>query len=183
MIEIYKIFQLFGTLFYLKKSENKMEGIIPNVYIKKGDSNAIYSFKYQRIIEKIKFNDSEIKLYELLLEENKDIIYSYFSLCLNSVFEEQKNLPKKVGDIHEEGKIVEIKNFSEEEVRSVKKAWVVPSQNGNTVCFEMEGGGVTYIRLLKASKKLVGDPINLQTARLITIEQVDNQKIWTIDDD
>lgn len=179
---MYKIFQLFGTLFYLKKSENKTEGIIPNVYIKKGDSNAIYSFKYQRIIEKVKFNDSEIKLYELLLEENKDIIYSYFSLCLNSVFEEQKNLPKKVGDLHEEGRIIEIRDFSEEEIKMVKQAVVVPSQLGNTVCFKMVTGGVTYIPLLKASKKLVGDPIDLKTAKLITIEKVDKQRIWKVDD-
>lgn len=180
---MFKIFQLFGTLFYLKKSENKTEGIIPNIYIKKGDANAIYSFKYKRIIEKCKFNDSEIKLYELILEENKDIIYSFFSLCLNQFYEEQKNLPKKIGDHHAEGKIIEIRNFNEEEVRAVKNAWVVPSQNGNSVCFELEGGCITYIPLLRACKKLVGDTINLKTARLITLEQIDKHKIYSVDDD
>ena len=59
--------------------------------------------------------------------------------------------------------------FDPEEIAAVKRAEVVASQYGNSVCFFMNSGGQTYIPLSKQSKLAVGDEFDLKTAQLITL--------------
>ena len=51
--------------------------------------------------------------------------------------------------------------FNAEEQGAVLRAEVVSSEYGNSVCFFMRSGGMTYIPLSKNSSKLPGDSIDL----------------------
>ena len=61
--------------------------------------------------------------------------------------------------------------FNPEEIAAVKRAEVVASQYGNSVCFFMKGGGQTYIPLSKQSNLTVGDELDIKTAKIITLSQ------------
>lgn len=61
--------------------------------------------------------------------------------------------------------------FSSEEVNAVSSAVVVPSQYGNSVMFTMIGGGQTYIPLAQDASVAVGEVINLNEARLLTLSK------------
>lgn len=62
-----------------------------------------------------------------------------------------------------------VREFTEEEINSVSKAVVVPSQYGNSVCFFMKAGGQTYIPLDNNSTVGSGEEINLAKAKLVTL--------------
>lgn len=59
--------------------------------------------------------------------------------------------------------------FEPEEIAMVKRAEVVASLYGNSVCFFMKGGGQTYIPLSDQSNLAVGDELDLKTAKIITL--------------
>ena len=59
--------------------------------------------------------------------------------------------------------------FSPEEIALVKRAEVVASKYGNSVCFFMQAGGQTYIPLCESSSLSVGDTFDLTTAKVITL--------------
>ncbi len=59
--------------------------------------------------------------------------------------------------------------FDPEEIALVKRAEVVASQYGNSVCFFMQTGGQTYIPLCESSSLSVGDSFDLKTAKIITL--------------
>lgn len=61
--------------------------------------------------------------------------------------------------------------FTEEEIKAVESATVVPSQYGNSVCFMMVGGGQTYIPLANDAAVGVGESIDLTKAKLLTLEK------------
>lgn len=61
--------------------------------------------------------------------------------------------------------------FSSEEIAAVRKAEVVPSQYGSSVCFYMMSGGQTYIPLSRDSECAIGTSVDLKTARLLTLER------------
>ena len=65
--------------------------------------------------------------------------------------------------------VKETRPFNAEEINMVKRAEVVASQYGNSVCFFMQTGGQTYIPLSKQSKLTVGDELDIRTAKLITL--------------
>ena len=52
---------------------------------------------------------------------------------------------------------------------AVKRAEVVASEYGSSVCFFMNTGGQTYIPLDVNSTLSVGDDLNMNTAKLITL--------------
>lgn len=56
-----------------------------------------------------------------------------------------------------------------EDISMVSRAEVVPSQYGNSVCFFMKAGGQTYIPLLSNSSLIVGDSVDLKTAKIVTL--------------
>ena len=70
--------------------------------------------------------------------------------------------------------------FDPEETAAVKRAEVVASQYGNSVCFFMNGGGQSYIPLSKQSKLAVGDELNLKTAKILTLSKKGKNDITRI---
>lgn len=73
------------------------------------------------------------------------------------------------------------RNFSKDEQDLIEKAEVVPSDYGNSVCFTMVGGGMTYIPLSNTSTKGVGDTIDLATAKLLTLSKQGENDIYRVD--
>lgn len=63
------------------------------------------------------------------------------------------------------------RNFSAEEIAAVESAKVVASEYGNSVCFTMKAGGMTFIPLSNNSTKGVGESIDLKDAKVITLEK------------
>ena len=61
--------------------------------------------------------------------------------------------------------------FELEEIAEVKKAEVVSSQYGNSVCFFMKSGGQSYIPLSNDSTLAIGDTVDLSKAQLLTLEK------------
>lgn len=63
------------------------------------------------------------------------------------------------------------RNFTEEEINAVKSATVVASEYGNSVCFMMKSGGMTFIPLSNASTKGIGESVDLKEAKVLTLEK------------
>ena len=61
------------------------------------------------------------------------------------------------------------RNFTSEEIAQISQAAVVPSQYGNSVQFTMVSGGLTYIPLDQNSALGVGEVVDLQKAKIITL--------------
>ena len=61
--------------------------------------------------------------------------------------------------------------FSAEEKASVVSATVVDSQYGCSVCFHMNGGGQTFIPLSTSSALGIGDSVDLNKAKLLTLSK------------
>lgn len=61
--------------------------------------------------------------------------------------------------------------FTAEEIAAVRKAEVVPSQYGSSVCFYMVSGGQTYIPLSRDSEAAVGSTVDLSKAELLTLHR------------
>lgn len=64
-----------------------------------------------------------------------------------------------------------VRDFTDEEKGAVLSATVVPSQYGSSVCFMMATGGQTYIPLSQNSSVGVGESIDLNKAKLVTLEK------------
>lgn len=73
------------------------------------------------------------------------------------------------------------RNFSAEEIASVESAKVVASEYGNSVCFTMKAGGMTFIPLSNNSTKGVGESIDLKDAKVITLEKQGEADITRIE--
>ena len=73
-----------------------------------------------------------------------------------------------------------VRTFDKEEQADVNKAEVVKSQYGNSVCFNMKSGGVTYMPLSDKSSLKIGACINLSTARLITLCRNGEKDIYRV---
>ena len=71
--------------------------------------------------------------------------------------------------------------FSPEEVAAVASAVVVASQFGNSVCFTMVSGSLTYIPLSQNSAKAIGDSIDLTSAKLLTLEKPGELDIFRVE--
>lgn len=59
--------------------------------------------------------------------------------------------------------------FNDEEKSSVSNAVVVDSDYGKSVCFFMKGGGSTYIPLSENSTLGVGDSVDMNKAKVLTL--------------
>ena len=77
--------------------------------------------------------------------------------------------------------VIDKRNFDAEEIAAVKKAEVVASEYGNSVCFFMHGGGQTYIPLSNQSNLGVGDTVDLTKAKILTLHRDGNADITRID--
>ena len=72
------------------------------------------------------------------------------------------------------------REFTEEEIKAVVQAVVVPSQYGNSVQFTMVSGGLTYIPLDQNSNCATGEIIDLTKAKLTTLEKSGEADIYRI---
>lgn len=78
-------------------------------------------------------------------------------------------------------KVVNSRNFEANEQSAVKKAEVVSSEYGKSVCFFMHSGGQTYIPLSNQSTLNVGDTVDLSTAKILTLHREGSGNITRID--
>ena len=76
--------------------------------------------------------------------------------------------------------VKDIRLFSIDEIEAVKRAEVVPSQYGNSVCFFMKSGGQIYIPLYEKSSLTSGDTVDLKNAILITLCREGNDDIYRV---
>lgn len=76
--------------------------------------------------------------------------------------------------------VKETKKFSSEEIALVDRAEVVDSQYGQSVCFFMKSGGMTYIPLDQNSTKATGDTVDLSTASLVTLSKQGEADIYRV---
>ena len=90
-----------------------------------------------------------------------------------SIFESIKVYPGKWN-------VIEERHFSEEEINAVEKATVTASQYGNSVCFMMVGGGMTFIPLDLNSNLGVGEVVDLHKAKLLTLSKEGNKDIYRV---
>jgi hypothetical protein len=61
------------------------------------------------------------------------------------------------------------RNFDAAEIAAVKSAEVAPSQYGNSVCFIMNNGCMTFIPLSNDSTIGVGESVDLTKAKLVIL--------------
>lgn len=61
--------------------------------------------------------------------------------------------------------------FTQEEINAVSSAVVVSSEYGNSVCFHMVSGGMTFIPLSNTSTKGIGESVNLSECKLLTLSK------------
>lgn len=70
--------------------------------------------------------------------------------------------------------------ISEEDKNRIQSAHVVNSQYGLSACFIMKSGGMFFKGIDNQSNVAVGDPIDINTAKLVTLQRqgdADIQKI------
>ena len=63
------------------------------------------------------------------------------------------------------------RGFNDEEKALIARAEVVPSEYGNSVCFFMKSGGQTYIPLSNQSTLGIGEEVDLNAAKLLTLHR------------
>ena len=73
-----------------------------------------------------------------------------------------------------------VRNFAPEEVAAVEQAKVVESQYGLSVCFFMKGGGQSYIPLDQNSSLGIDEVINLNEAKLVTLQRPGENDIYRV---
>ena len=73
-----------------------------------------------------------------------------------------------------------VRGFTEEEIKAVVQAVVVPSQYGNSVQFTMAGGGLTFIPLDQNSTLGSGEIVDLTKAKLTTLEKDGEADIYRV---
>lgn len=77
--------------------------------------------------------------------------------------------------------VKDARNFNDLEKKSVARARVVSSQYGLSVCFLMRTGKNTYIPLSTMSTLQEGDPVNMETAKIVTLEKEGENDILRIE--
>lgn len=73
------------------------------------------------------------------------------------------------------------RHFTEEEIASVERTEIVASQYGNSVCFFMKGGGMSFIPLSKESSLGVGESVDMSTAKLLTLSKQGEDDILRVE--
>lgn len=74
----------------------------------------------------------------------------------------------------------ETRVFSKEEKDAVESTEVVSSQYGNSVCFHMKSGGMTFIPLSMESTLTVGESIDMDKASIVTLSKQGENDIYRV---
>jgi hypothetical protein len=77
--------------------------------------------------------------------------------------------------------VINSRSFEAGEIALVRKAEVVSSDYGKSVCFFMASGGQTYIPLSNQSTLGVGDSVDLNKAKILTLHRDGSDDITRID--
>ena len=77
--------------------------------------------------------------------------------------------------------VISSRSFNDEEKAMINRAEVVASEYGNSVCFFMKSGGQTYIPLSNQSTLGIGDEVDLNAAKLLTLHRDGSADITRID--
>ena len=72
------------------------------------------------------------------------------------------------------------RDFTEEEIKAVVHAVVIPSQYGNSVQFTLAGGALTYIPLDQNSALGAGETVDLTKAKLVTLGKAGENDIYRV---
>ena len=73
------------------------------------------------------------------------------------------------------------RNFSSEEIADVEKAEVVESNYGASVCFYLKSGDVSFMPLSSTSSKGIGEEINLEEAKVVTLSKAGESDIMRVE--
>lgn len=73
------------------------------------------------------------------------------------------------------------RSFTNEEMAAVESATVVASEYGNSVCFVMKAGGMSFIPLSNNSTKGVGESVDLKEAKVLTLTKQGEADITRIE--
>ncbi len=77
--------------------------------------------------------------------------------------------------------VIASRSFDAAEIAAVKKAEVVASEYGNSVCFFMKSGGQTYIPLSRDSSLGVGESVDLSKAKILTLHRDGSDNITRVE--
>lgn len=73
------------------------------------------------------------------------------------------------------------RNFTAEEINAVASNQVVASQYGNSLCFFMKNGGMTFIPMSNTSTKGIGESVDLTSAKLVTLGKEGESDIYRVE--
>ena len=73
------------------------------------------------------------------------------------------------------------RNFTAEEIDAVSSNQVVASQYGNSLCFFLKNGGMTFIPMSNTSTKGVGESVDLSSAKLVTLGKEGETDIYRVE--
>ena len=94
---------------------------------------------------------------------------------------EEMNIFSKLRQYAGKWQLSDSRKFSEEEIAAVERTEVVTSQYGNSVCFFMKGGGMSFIPLSNQSNVGVGESIDMNNAKLLTLSKQGEDDILRVE--
>ena len=71
--------------------------------------------------------------------------------------------------------------FTADEINAVSSTQIVASQYGNSLCFFMKNGGMTFIPMSNTSTKGVGESVDLTKAQLVTLGKEGENDIYRVE--
>ena len=71
--------------------------------------------------------------------------------------------------------------FTADEINAVSSTQIVASQYGNSLCFFMKNGGMTFIPMSNTSTKGVGESVDLTKAQLVTLGKEGESDIYRVE--
>ena len=94
---------------------------------------------------------------------------------------ENMNIFTKLRQYAGKWQLKDSRKFTAEEINAVERTEVVPSQYGNSGCFFMVGGGMSFIPLSNQSNLGVGESIDMSTANLLTLSKQGEDDILRVE--
>ena len=94
---------------------------------------------------------------------------------------ENMNIFSKLKQYAGKWQLSDSRKFTDEEIAAVERTEVVASQYGNSVCFFMKGGGMSFIPLSTQSNLGVGESVDMSTAKLLTLSKQGEDDILRVE--
>ena len=94
---------------------------------------------------------------------------------------EEMNIFSKLRQYAGKWQLSDSRQFTPEEIESVERTEIVASQYGNSVCFFMKEGGMSFIPLSNTSSLGVGESVDMSTAKLLTLSKQGEDDILRVE--